>query len=854
MKHAFPPIYILFLVLCLGLICIGLFTWSYNVYFQVNPLLMPFYFAITLLLFLIMFLEKSSSGTGNKLSLVIFHSFLTRVILLIAFFPGISGDPTSHLAHERTWDIFGRYYLNLSPTPLPEMQSLIGRIYTVQRGSVQYGLVVSLSKILCIDVFWVHTVTIAVLWSLFVPIIAFKVSKIVGTSDRAALLAGSLTASAPLLLTWSVGSTTNSFGFFFFFVTIYFLFRALRPDAKRRDTLLLFATTLVVMWIHSLTGLAALSLILPAFGLKKYQSLKHASHGKASFFMASFFMFSCFVTTAILPAAMSIALTYIYPIGAPYFSFEKMLGLDIYTLVFANYASYTFVQTIMYGALSFLGIIGMLIFRQSGEKRLYLSSLILAFIIVNVQYRVLLYFIENPIFGVSRLLVFLPFIEAPFAAITLDYIYANLVAKSPNCTEFKFSLRNVSAIKHKLASKQVTAAFLICVGLSAFIVEGNLISFRYIASFGPVGTDSIWAMDAARLLHEDYLRNGERYVVVADEISWDTGTGFVGTLNLDECYLPKGQNKELYIQTLKELSAAPLEQAAMYNNASLVYLMTTHWSVERYIGLSADYQFILESLNKMYEQFAVVGSDDGQIHVFRWEVRWEPLEGIGPEVSVIKDSELTNLNTTYSYKYLENITYTLTLTGASTYEVSNWPRHWSYEQISPAPINLSLDANTYINLTTNPASTYNITWFANEYHQNVVWKDDSFKSGIYIHHGAGNYSFASDGDVATESVEAEPGQYVLYQKDLPSVQGSSSLVARVKGSTNAYFAISLWNSTGTQRKELFYSRYQKCTDDYTLYVYSLPRNTTWNLIWLVSRTTDGNLAAVYWDYVMLLQD
>lgn len=849
MRYVRAIAYTSFSVLCLGLVYLAFSSWAPTVYLQVNPILMPIYFIVTLILFLMIMKETSPLSKGDKLLLTILHAFLTRIVSIIVLFPGISGDPTAHLGHERTWAVTGQYYLLFWPEPLAELQSLVGRMYTVHRGSMQYGLIVSLSKILPIDVFWTHTATLAVLWSLFIPILAYKISKTLGGSDRASLLAGCLTANAPSLIGWSVVNGTNSFGFFFFFATIYFLLRALRSNADFRDTLLLSFVVFVTIWIHSLVGIVTLSIVLPAFALKKYHSLKQKSS-----IVALPLVLSSFAVFAMLPAVMSVVLKFIYPIGGGYFSFDKIRTFDVYHLVFANYADYTMIQTLLYGGLMVLGIIGMVVSREKGEKRLFGSSLILGFITIYAQYRILLYFVENPIFGEHRLLAFLPFITAPFAAIAVDNLYRRFVSSFSPVTKLESSIKHVPSIKHGFVQKQIAVAFIVCISLSALITEGNLETFRDTARYGPVGTDSVYSMEAARLIHEEYLSNGERYVVIGDDISWDSGRGLIGIMNIDELYLTKGLNKDLYIRALKETSIAPVEEAAVVNNASFVYIMTVEWSIDRYLGKQFDYQSILKTLAKLYEQFAVVGSDDGQIHVFRHRVRWEPFEGIGPEVPVIRDSELVNLNTTYSYKDVANVTYTLMLTGASAYNVSNWPMHWSYEKIYPTPIHLDLDANTYINFTANPNLNYTITWLANEVYPDVVWKDDSFKSGWYLHHGYGNYSFTSDGDVANESIEADPGKYLLYQKDLPSVQGSSSLVVRLKGTPNTLFAISLWNGTDTQKQELFYSRWQKCPEDYTLYVYSLPTNTTWFRIWLVSRTTDGNLATVYWDYVMLLYD
>ena len=190
-------------------------SWSDSIYPSMNPQLMPLYFITTVFLLILLLSKKSLLQIHHRFSLVIFHSFLTRIVSVILYYPGISGDNWVHLGRARTWDIFGRYYLLLGPVLPAEMRSIPGKIYTVQRGLLQQSLEVSLAKMFQIDVYWVHLLLMGVLWSFFVPVIAYKISRTLGGSESASLLASFMVSNAPLLLIWTAYPVANSFGLFF---------------------------------------------------------------------------------------------------------------------------------------------------------------------------------------------------------------------------------------------------------------------------------------------------------------------------------------------------------------------------------------------------------------------------------------------------------------------------------------------------------------------------------------------------------------------------------------------------------------------------------------------------------------
>jgi len=120
----------------------------------------------------------------------------------------------------------------------------------------------------------------------------------------------------------------------------------------------------------------------------------------------------------------------------------------------------------------------------------------------------------------------------------------------------------------------------------------------------------------------------------------------------------------------------------------------------------------------------------------------------GPSVMVAADSQIISKETVYNISHPS--TYSLTLTGYTSYNVSDFPIHWSYENVT---INneirppSSLDANSYIlisNVSTKDEIT--MTWKATLLFGEVGWKDDSFRTGWM-----GNAIFSTDGDIVTIS-------------------------------------------------------------------------------------------------------
>ena len=149
MQYDRTLIYILFIGLFLGVSLTTFLSWSETTYFSMHPLLLPIFFLLSVLLFLIVVNDNLSSSTRVKLAFVIAYSFLANIIHIALLYPGLTGDLAYHLAIERTWDKFGTHYmlLGLPGAHVSVLQGFFNRLYIFQRGAAQYGLTVSLAKI-----------------------------------------------------------------------------------------------------------------------------------------------------------------------------------------------------------------------------------------------------------------------------------------------------------------------------------------------------------------------------------------------------------------------------------------------------------------------------------------------------------------------------------------------------------------------------------------------------------------------------------------------------------------------------------------------------------------------------------
>jgi hypothetical protein len=843
-------IYISFIGLSLGVSLATFLSWSETAFFSMHPLLLPIFFLLGVLLFLIVVRDNLPLSTGVKLAFVIAYSFLANLIHIALLYPVLTGDLAYHLAVERSWDKFGIHYFLLLPVEahLQQIQGFINRLYIFQRGAAQYGLVVSLTKMLRVDLFWINALLIGLLWSFFVPIIAFKVSKTLKASDRTSLLTAILTTSLPILMLWSWKSAGMVFGLFFFFIATYFLLKSFSINANRKYVFLALLASVVSVLCHPMTGITSFSLVLLAFGIKDYYNPKRFSFSMALPNLALGF----FMVVLSLPA-MSVLLGLVYPTYSE-FSLQKILSIDVYHLIFAEYANYTIVSALTYVSTAVLAIVGMTMFKAGEEEKEPRLFLIVAFIALVLQHRVFYYFIEKPLFGIHRLYALEPFVTIPFAAIAIDHFLRSQKSSPSKVGGCKSSSKQKSTFSVIFPSREALPTLLICISLSALLIQGHVSSFENDVH-EPYSIVSPFSMKAVTLIHEEYLWNHKRYVVISDPITQHAGLALVGRYNPEELYLEQTTNTELFKEAMRQTSRQTLLKAAEYNGASLVYLTIFKYYANLYAP-SADFDDIVNIYSNILEQVAILGDGERQTAVFRLTIPREPYTGIGPIVTILKDSQQFQLNTTYSYLYSDDIEYTLNLTGATSYNITDWPMCWSYGSISPLPSSTSIDANAWINFTGSPNVDYTVKWAANGLFPNVVWKDDSFLHGWSFigSFTLSSHSFTSDGDIVKDSLNGKANEAANYQRDLPSLENCTHLLVRLKGETNSKYMIQIWEdlSEGWAGRA-FLAGWLEPSTDYTTYIFPLPSDRTLTRFWLTALTTDGNPTTIHWDYVMIIQ-
>lgn len=125
-----------------------------------------------------------------------------------------------------------------------------------------------------------------------------------------------------------------------------------------------------------------------------------------------------------------------------------------------------------------------------------------------------------------------------------------------------------------------------------------------------------------------------------------------------------------------------------------------------------------------------------RILIYKVKFGTEEKEGIGDQITLIRDGNLTRVQTKYSYlrssnitDYSEEETHYLEVSGGKIYSISDYPRHWSYDSVSPHPSNLYVDADDVISFDGSKDVVYTIRWRANSKYRFVGWKDDSFRRG-----------------------------------------------------------------------------------------------------------------------------
>lgn len=697
--------------------------------------LLVFFFSSLLLAMILLF---TSINNKLKLMLLVVHSFLSHSLFLLVWYPGRHGDPWFHMGASRFIDKTGMPYAYAWL-----LKAML--VIDIIKHRTYYALVVFFSRTFCLDIYWIHVFFVPVLWSFFVPIFSYKIAELLDRRKTKVfpLIATASTSLLTTLVYWGAISVPNSLGFFFLFFTLMLLFYWVK-SGKKRLWFLSFLTSLATLFAHPQVGIFALFFMAWTTIVQKGKNrvIKIASYP---------------MIWLLYPLATHL-------LGAT-FSLEGLVSLDNFLSFLSSIITLPFIFL-------FLGLL--LSIRGKHVNKKSTMILFLFYVAVITSYYITEYGMENIPFGAHRILVAADFLSIPFVALgileTASFLKEGLQAYVTSRMKWG-SLKK--AIPH------FVSVLMICLFLA---LQTSFALYQAYPLDEPRVQPAVFEIEAIQYICENWEETG-RFVVLCDAGFANLATGLLGT---DYKYgvNPKGLFGEpswnyWTVQRYSYMCVAPsigiMKDAMIRADANVSYFVV---SVRRY-----DFVDVVQRVNKTLPATKSFGnashygdeypSNMGSLYVFRYPHPLPPLkEGLGPTVKVIYDDGASTDNVQTGFRYYDesHVNYTLTLSNHTSYEITDYPRHWTFLKLtidgSETQFDESSDVNTFVYLSgLKPSEILDVTWHANDEYPDVVWKEDSFKTGWNRHPlYPGNIiaAVATDGNILSISYDFVSGKYQYY--------------------------------------------------------------------------------------------
>lgn len=655
-----------------------------SVWLTIPDFFLPVFFLSSLSLVVILFFTRIN--VGLKLSLVSVYSFLSHSLFLMVWYPGRYGDQWSQLGEARFIDRVGTFYAY----DYLMSQRLIADIVKYKS---QFALVVLLERMFTLDIYWVHISLVPVLWSIFLPVFFYKLAELLMTKNTKLPLFAAFGWSvfSPLIL-WGTVSVPNSLGFLF----------------------LLFSIVFLLYWMHTREKrVISLSLLACAGAL-----FAHPSAGIFSFILVFVGVVVQSRMNAALKAMLVLSTFIIYPLvsilqGAS-FSLAGLLNIG-------NFVAFQSDLTTILLAFGFLGL--MFSIRGRLVKSKSAVVLFLFYVIVASNYYVAMYgMTDAPV--PDRILPITYFLFVPFLALGL-LATTNIL---------KAGLSRVSPDSLKSLNPRSFAVLLICLLLSVLAT-----SVLYQAYPSQEITDvqpAAYEVDAVRYI--DSTAPG-RYVVLGDTnlatvaagflgIDYSYGAGAKGTWGIPEWDF---WTLKLSSKMAQNPSLSVLEEAMFHAYVGVAYFVI---SIRAGQGWFED---VVRRTSAILPVDRIFG--DGKLYVFKYQSTLVPVSGEGPSVKVtFDDGTSAPIQSEFDYFVKSGVHYMITLTGHSSYNITDYPSYWTFLSLKvndlDAKFDDSSDINTFIYKSGLREDDFaQVTWQANEHYPVCGWKEDSFKTGWQEH-------------------------------------------------------------------------------------------------------------------------
>jgi hypothetical protein len=557
----------------------------------ISPMFLHIYFIATVALGAIVLLPGKVT---LRLLCIVLHSIFSLSLVIIVLYPGILYyDPWYTLAksQESTMVIYAQGMTGYFDEPIS-----VRALNTLLKGRVCYVFIATFADILCIDRYWTTATLVPILWGLFTPLMAYKITEKIGGSKGTSILAAFLTIPNLYFLAWGKSTTAASLGNLFFIPFVYFMLQFISSDEPFSVRYLfssrgikayfpVFISFASLVTLHFLPMVLATSFVVLAFALKKYRLIKTRFPGNlllfSSFTFSTFILPFCYVGRGIL----------IPEIGTCAFSVENVLNTSIWTLVFGFSEEIPIQDAMFQDIFAWLGLIGFVYALQ--RKKVFNKTLclflFLAFGVCLIDYRILEYaIVGDKIFGPGRVNVFREIVALPFASVVM-------------MSSAKALFGSPLKVRSRLRWRTILAGLFVCFSLSALTTATVYETYEYYTR-GLLATSL--EVEAIRFIDEH--TNG-RYVVLAPHPTTVIGHGLLGYPNPEKMYYSIG------------LRGAPSEPSV----ASMVDLMeTTEADVGYFVASfrSKNLNKTVAEASKIFGLFKIVNNENGQIYIFDYKI------------------------------------------------------------------------------------------------------------------------------------------------------------------------------------------------------------------------------------------
>lgn len=691
---------------------------SISVWLRIPSYFLLLFFLSSLYLVLILFFTQIP--VGLKLLLIFVNSFLAHSLFLIVWYPGRYGDPWAFLGEMRFIDregtIFGYSHVlsNFLVVDLIKYQGLFSLALLFERMS---GL----------DIYVVDFVLVPLLWSLLVPVFLYKIAESMTSGGKGNFLfltavGGGLFST---LIYWGALAHANALGFIFLLFSVMLLLKWFVGGERR-------------FWV--------LSLMVSVLAL-----LTHPQPGIFAFV----FLFGATVLKTRLPVVLKwvscIALFLVYPtvlyINGATFSLPGLMSLENFLSFLPQIVTLLFV-------LLFAGLLFSLKSRYVRRRSVALVFLFYTFVVTG--YYATTFGMGNLPYGPTRIVAIADILSIPLVALGL-LMTANFLKKG-------FSVRRRSRLKNVSAGS--FAIVMICLFLSA---QATLALYSAYPRDDPPVEPAWYEIEAAYYLNS----TSGKYVVLCEPGFANLAIGFLGA---DYAY---GSGHGTF--GVPEWNWWVSQSSwAMENNPSIDILLNAMQKVGASVGyvvvstrLPEGYNLedIVERVSGVLPVDKVFG--DGKLYVFKYSM--QVVTGEGPKVTVVYDEGASeeNVTTKFASASVNEVNYTLTLSGHSSYNVTNYPDNWTFKAIYVnqqfSGFDNRSDINWFIYVSgLVPTDVVEVAWQANNLYPNAGWKDDSFKYGWQTNPyapGTVKPTVLTDGNILEISWIFVPGEHFYYQYD-----------------------------------------------------------------------------------------